>query len=376
MRKINQTHKLFGFLVVALMAATTAPGNALALEISESGTIAAHTQSNKFMSALPQGKGPVEVTVSFELRDVDNVDDDAETFEFTGVLKLSWHDPRQAFDPVTEGGEEKIYQGSFQFDEVFSGWHPQLILVNESGLYEKHGVLLRVRSDGSLSLFETVNAVAKIDLDLRHYPIDQQRLKAVFHVLGFSSEEIVLRLEPGYNDGDLDIDESFQMPQWRLTGIKSSIGTRNTPLIGKGATTSTFTVSIDLQRSSFFILRLVILPLMFIVMLSWSVFWMDKSSLGDRISVSFIGILTAVTYQVILSEILPRISYATLINEGFLSVSFFTMCMTVIVNLRVSYLDRHGMSEAGDRLDLRCRWMFPVIYFGALLVIVWMASLS
>jgi hypothetical protein len=232
-----------------------------------------------------------------------------------------------------------------------------------------------VRSDGSLSLFETVNAVAKIDLDLRRYPIDQQRLEVVFHVLGFDSKEIVLRLEPDYNDGDLNIDESFQMPQWHLTRIKSSIGTRNTPLIGKGATTSTFTVSIDLQRSSFFILRLVILPLIIIVMLSWSVFWMDKSSLGDRISVSFIGILTAVTYQVVLSEILPRISYVTLINDGFLNVSFLIMCMTVIVNLRVGYLDRHGMAEAGDRLDHHCRWVFPVIYFGILLVIAWMAYL-
>jgi hypothetical protein len=98
--------------------------------------------------------------------------------------------------------------------------------------------------------------------------------------------------------------------------------------------------------------------------------------LGDRISVSFIGILTAVTYQVILSELLPRISYATLINDGFLGISFFVMCMTVIVNLRVGYLDRHGMSEAGDRLDYRCRWVFPIVYFGILLVIVWMASSS
>ncbi len=223
---------------------------------------------------------------------------------------------------------------------------PQLILVNQSGLYEKHGVLLRVRSDGSISMYETVNAVGKIDLDLRRYPIDQQRLEAVFHVLGFDSNEITLRLEPDYNDGDLNIDEIFKLPQWQLTGIKSSIGTRNTPLIGKGATTSTFVVSIDLQRSSFFILRLVILPLIIIVMLSWSVFWMDKTSLGDRISVSFIGILTAVTYQVILSEILPRISYFTLINDGFLGFSFFIMSMTVIVNLRVGYLDRHGMSRS------------------------------
>ena len=103
---------------------------------------------------------------------------------------------------------------------------------------------------------------------------------------------------------------------------------------------------------------------------------MDESSLGDRIGVSFIGILTAVTYQVILSEILPRISYVTMINDGFLAVSFLIMSMTVIVNLRVGYLDRHGMSDAGDRLDYRCRWMFPIIYFGTLLVIVWMIFLS
>jgi len=366
--------KLLGFLFVTLMAATSIPGVASAVVTAEPELTTSHAQSNKFMSALPQENDPVVVTVSFELRDINHIDDETETVEFTGVLKLSWHDPRQAFDPAAEGTEEKVYQGNFQFNEVFDGWFPQLILVNESGMYEKRGVLLRVRSDGSLSLYETVDAVAKIDLDLRRYPIDQQRLKAVFHVLGFDSNEIVLRLEPDFNDGDLDIEESFQIPQWDLTGIKSSIGTRNTPLIGKGSTTSTFIVSIDLQRRSYFIFRLVVLPLIIIVILSWSVFWMDKTSLGDRISVSFIGILTAVTYQVVLSEILPRISYVTVIN-GFLLFSFFTMCMTVIINLRVGYLDRHGMSEAGNRLDHRCRWMFPVIYFGVLLVTAWMASL-
>jgi len=364
----------FVFLVVTFLAATTLSESVLAQDVTEPELATTHTQGDRFINALPLANGPVEVTVSFELRDIDHIDDDAETIEFTGVMKLSWHDSRQVFDPLIEGTNEKTYQGNFQFDEMFSGWYPQLILVNQSGMYEKHGVLLRVRSNGSLSLYETINAAAKIDLDLLRYPVDQQRLKAVFHVLGFDANEIVLRLEPGYNDGDLNIDEAFKMPQWQLKGIKSSIGTRNTPLIGKGATTSTFTVAIDLQRNSFFILRLVIIPLIMIVILSWSVFWMPKSSLGDRISVSFIGILTAVTYQVILSEILPRISYVTLINDGFLGVSFFIMSMTIIVNLRVGHLDRVGLHVAGDRLDDLCKWLFPAIYFGSLLLLVWLAS--
>ena len=361
----------WSIITIVLLTLVAAEANSSA-EVGSGELVAAW----EFLAGPPNVKGPVEVAVSFDLRDIDHVDDESETFEFTGVLKTSWKDIRRAFDPVVEGVSEKTYQGDFQFNEFFAGWYPQLILVNRSGHFEKHGVLLRVRLDGSVSLFETVNAVAKIDLDLRRYPFDEQRLDAVFHVLGFERDEIVLTQDSDFESEAMKDRQSIRMPQWSLLEVESSIGTRRTPLIGRGAKTSTFTVSAYLERSSFFVVRLVILPLIIIVMLSWSVFWMDKSSLGDRLSVSFIGILTAVTYQVILSEILPRISYVTLINDGFLLLSFVVMTMTVIVNLRVGYLDRHGMSDDGDRLDYLCRWAFPLVYFGLLalvaLLIYWL----
>jgi hypothetical protein len=122
------------------------------------------------------------------------------------------------------------------------------------------------------------------------------------------------------------------------------------------------------ERQSLFTVRLVIVPLLLIVVLSWSVFWMDQSSVGDRINVSFIGILTIVAYQFVLSEILPRISYLTWIN-GFLNVSYFVMCGTVAINLWVGVLDRSGRAPAGDRIDRRCRWLFPILYVGLLGVV-------
>lgn len=364
----------FGFLLAILMAATSFPGDAMALPTSEAEITISPEQSNDFMNALPQVKGPVIVTASFELRDINDLNDEAETFEFTGVLKLSWHDPRQAFNPAAEGVGEKMYQGHFQFNEIFTGWFPQVVLVNESGLYEKQGALLRVRPDGSMTLFETINAVAKVDLDLRRYPLDSQRLEAVFEVLGFDSNEVVLRVGSGSDDGVLNLDQLIRMPQWYLTEINSSIGSRNTSLIGNGAatSTSTFIVSMDMQRRSFFIFRLVLFPMMIIVMLSWVVFWMDKSSLGDRLSISFIGILTVVSYQILLGETLPRIAYFTLTN-GFMNASFLIMCISVVVNLRVGNLDRRGLVEQGDRLDRLCRWIFPISYFGTLLVFLWMS---
>ena len=113
--------------------------------------------------------------------------------------------------------------------------------------------------------------------------------------------------------------------------------------------------------------RLVIIPLVVIVLLSFMVFWMDRSSLGDRLSVSFIGILTGVAYQLVMSEQLPRISYVTLMH-GFLSLSFLTMCATVVINLVVGTLDKRGQVALEDRIDRRCRWGFPLAYFGLLLV--------
>ena len=203
---------LFVFLLVLLTAATSTPEDALARITVEPELITSPAKSNEFMNTLPQEKGPVIVTASFELRDINDINDEAETFEFTGLLKLSWNDPRQAFDPVAEGIEEKMYLGNFQFYEDFTGWFPQVVLVNESGSYEKHGVLLRVRPDGSLTLLETVDAAAKVDLNLQRYPFDRQRLEAVFEVLGFNSNEVVLRLESGSNDRVLNFDELFRMP--------------------------------------------------------------------------------------------------------------------------------------------------------------------
>ena len=313
----------------------------------------------------PEG-GPVVVRAGFDLRDINRVDDEAEIFEFDGVLVLEWRDERQAFDPEVEGVEEKLYQGAYQFNELSPSWYPQVVLVNESGLYEKHGVLLRVRPDGSLRLVETVNAAAKTDLELRRYPFDRQRLEAVFEVLGFDESEVVLR--PMGEGGASTPAAAVRVPQWKLARVTTSSRSYRASHTGRLGVASTFVVSMDVERQSFFMVRLVMVPLLLIVVLSWSVFWMDQSSVGDRVSVSFIGILTVVSYQIVLSEILPRISYLTLMN-GFLNMSFFVMCASVVVNLWVGLLDRRGKTAAGDRIDRRCRWIFPMVYVGLLLFI-------
>ncbi|MFE8031893.1 hypothetical protein [Thiohalocapsa marina] len=330
------------------------------------GEASASEATYPFALAPPKPAGPLVVRARLDINQINEIDDSAENFEFSGVLTLSWQDPRQAFDPAVEGVKEKIYTGNFQFDEISPGWYPQLVLVNESGLLEKSAVILRVRPDGTSILTETLNARAESKLDMRRFPFDHQHLKAAFQVLGYDKDEVQLVADTGRAPAP---DSRVRIPQWNLQGISDSTEEWTAPYAGQGGLASTYIVTIDMKRQPFYMMRLVVFPLFVIVLLSFTVFWMDRSSLGDRVSVSFIGILTAVAYLMVTGDNMPRIGYATLIH-GFLNLSLIIMTITVVFNLMVGALEQKGEPALALRIDHICRWAFPLAYLGLMGVMV------
>jgi len=315
----------------------------------------------------PAGSAPFPIQADFLLLDLEKINDEEETFEFSGILTLTWKDSRQVFDPAIVSAPETMLHGEFQFNELAPSWYPQVILSNAADVQDVQGVLQRGYPDGTVKLVQTVNATARSALALRRYPFDRQELEIVFEVLGFDDTEIALK--PGSTALN---DNMMRTPQWDLLDIGATTGSLSAPYAAASGRSSTFVITLDVQRQPFFVMRLVVLPLAVIMVLSWSVFWMDRSSLGDRMAVSFVGILTSVAYQSTVSEIMPQISYMTLIH-GFLYLSFLLMCSTVVINLVVGTRDRRGDFVSGDLIDRRCRWLFPllsVVLFTALAVVI------
>ena len=309
----------------------------------------------------PGGDGPVKVKIGFFLKDINDIDEEKQTFEFEGILTLKWYDDRQAFDPAEVGVEEKVYQGPYEFNEVFTGWWVQVVLANESGSYERQGVMLRIRPDGLLTYVEEVDGTAKVPMRLRRFPFDHQEFEAIFQVLGFNKEEVVLETEPATTSVGR---QEVSVAQWEMGDLRAS--TRDDDAVyadGRRDTISAFVVSFDLARQPGFMLRVVVIPLAMLIMLSWSVFWMDRESLGDRMDISFISILTVVAFQIMVSGHLPRIPYFTLISV-FLYISYLVLFASVVFNLVVGRMDRAGRFTQGDRVDRACRWIFPLAYFG------------
>ena len=133
-------HKRIATTVILVLAVVCSARVPAAQPVGEPDIEPSRTATSQpFLLAPPKGAGPVVERARFALHDINEINDGAETFEFAGVLTLTWHDPRQAFDPAVVGVDEKIFHGGYQVNELSTGWYPQVVLVNESGLYQKNG---------------------------------------------------------------------------------------------------------------------------------------------------------------------------------------------------------------------------------------------
>jgi hypothetical protein len=329
-------------------------------------------------SVPPPGERPVGVKAGFMLYDVNEIEESTETFEFEGALLLSWHDPREAFDPAEAGVTERVFKGEFQYSELYRGWKPQVFLANESGSYDRQGIVLRIEPDGTVWYLEEIDATAESPMDLRFFPFDTQMLQIHFKLLGYDADEV--RFEPVE-------DFSRLLPQqgnpvgsagWSIGDYTVSVGEDPSAIAGAGAVGpgSTLQVAATAERRPGHLIRVVVLPLMLIVALSWVIFWMDRESLSNRINISFIALLTVVAFQIMVEQALPAIPDLTLM-AGFLAINYVLLAATIVINLRVDQLDRAGRSAEGDALDLRCRWLFPLLYLvvSPLLLVGLMAAL-
>jgi hypothetical protein len=332
---------------------------ALWMSVSPAGAADVHTDP-------PPGNGHVVVRAGFMLYDVNEIEETTETFEFEGALLLNWHDPRQAFDPATEGAEQRVFKGEFQFNELFDGWWPQVILANQSGMLDRQGIVLRIEPDGTVWYVEEIDAVAESPMELRFFPFDTQTLEVHFKFLGYGIDEV--RFEPVAEFSSLlpQRGSAIGNAEWRIDDYAVTTGEdlsaiAGAAIVGRG---STLRIDVRAERNAGYLIRTVVLPLALIVMLSWSIFWMDRESLGNRMDISFIALLTVVAFQTIVEQALPAIPGFTLM-AGFITLNYLLLAATIIVNLRVDNLDRAGRRAAGDALDLRCRWLFPALYFTA-----------
>ena len=215
----------------------------------------------------------------------------------------------------------------------------------------------------NFQLVQQINYEVSNNSDFRKFPFDHISTSAEFLF-----QDVDLSISPRY-DPTLIINQGNDiLYEWEIH--KHELDCCNTQAYGQGVTQQ-IDYTFDLNRKYFYYVLKIILPVIFLVWLSFSSFWIRAKELESKLAVSMGSLLTLVAYNFVFGEDLPKLSYITILDAWILLSYLFAGLSSMITIW--SFYDYHRDNQRGDfnTIDLKLRWIVLGSYHVAIVVLWW-----
>jgi hypothetical protein len=317
---------------------------------------------NTAATSVPNPAGPTRVDVSLFVLAIDQIDASSNSFRFEGYGGLIWCDPRRAFESAASGEELLRIEGEEARRRLGGMWWPGLFLPTQFGRPELTLQQLLIFSDGTIQFSTKINSRLMARYDFRRFPLDTQTLAIVLQAGRLDAGDLRIGEAPG----QVGLDRNFEVPEWDVTGYATTID--------PGEEFARFVMTLEIGRRVGFYWWKILLPLVIIVCVAWSTFWMTRDVLAQRQRQSGTAILTVVAFQFVAAADLPRVAYLTLMD---MMILWTYLCIgstlaTNIISKRRFRLDEQRGLRA-DRVGRR--YYFAVYLFGVLAIFLLQAAI-
>jgi len=324
-------HLLSLLAVLALLFATR---SALAVEEKCSGPEACCPEKQ-----VEELDHQVKVTPGVVLLSISNVSELSGTWDADFYLYETWP-PTPGFTPRTEVVNE-VERKSVSFDDTDL----------------RDGLCLRSRR---------IHSTLRSAFNLRRFPFDAQKLTLVLSDNEFDDKSV--SYPPGPYVLGLDDSVRSMISGWRIAGEPKYARTATAFKWEPGAPTYDYaTFEVTVKRQVTFHLTRYFLPLILIVVVAFSAFWIDPEDLGSQMQIGVTCLLAAIALQFAEGGTLPQVSYLTLADRLY-AVCYVAIAAAVVESISVNALVRRKSKEAALRVDKACRRIFPALVILAITV--------
>jgi len=303
----------------------------------------------------PNQDGPTMVHVGLYVDEITEVDEGANTYGMQGLLDMIWCDPRLSFDPSQTGTKVEIFLEDDAHGELNNIWWPNLKFVNQEQPSSIENLTLLIHPDGTVEYRSNFDAVLAADFNLHAFPFDNQDLKLKLQSFDWAGDTLTFLKQ----DGVIGFSQEFRIPEWYVTDIKEEIGSKKE--IRDQNEFSEFVATIHVKRDPGVYVTKVMFPLGIIILITMVIFWMEAGSFEDRLGASMTGLLTAVAYQFIASQNLPKHVYNTYL-DSFVFLSFLIIIFGIGESALVKWQVANNKEEQAQRTDQIARWFMPALY--------------
>ena len=295
------------------------------------------------------------VSVFLYLGDLVEITGSDQSFVADVFMAARWNDPTLAGD----------YEGIRTLD-LEDVWHPILVVVNERAANRSLPEVVNVDPDGNVQYTVRLTGRFSATMNLKDFPLDRQQFNVwvIAPVLGGNRVELI----PDTTARVLR-NEQLSISDWTIAEPELVAKEyRATPQAGP---LQGVALVVEAKRKRGYYVIQVLIPLVAIVSMAWTVFWIDPSVVPTRIGVVVSTMLTLIAYRFMLGNLVPRLSYLTRLDYFMLGTTSIVV-LTLFVMAGASYLRSQGQEEIVKRIDRIGRVAFPLV-FGTFTALVWLS---
>jgi hypothetical protein len=307
---------------------------------------------NALLLPPPTDGGPVKVAVALHVLNLSSIDEVTERFQLTGYLLLKWRDPRLTYQP--SGPTDK-----FRALSPDSVWRPKLVMINVVAPRHTDEESMRVGPDGVVSFAERFDAVLTSTFHLKSFPFDAQKLEVIIHP--FTVQQAFVTFAPNeftvWTAAEFNTYSSLE--SWRFKSITFKMGEAASQFGKNTIAEARFEIAVE-RRYGFYLWK-VFLPLLLMVIVSWSVFWFDPPEVSSQVQIAVTTILTIIAFALAISLTLPRVPYLTFADAFFLICYIFAfLAMLELTAVHIAY--RNERRKLATQIRHTARWLVPVAF--------------
>ncbi len=291
-------------------------------------------------------KGSTTVYYIVFVVDIDNIDDADQSFTANVYIRLRWQDNRLR-DP----------QGSIRQIPLTEVWNPRILLANQTGILTKSlPDIVTVNPDGSVLYHQRFTGKLSQPMNLSLFPLDQQRFTIQFVAVGYDVE--ALEFLPDERNGIIggSMARTLSLPDWKILTFEA-LPLPYQPIEDIHA--AGFAFRFEAKRQITYYIFQVIMPLVVVVIMSLTSFWIGREHVGIRVGVATSAILTLIAHRFVLASLLPRLPYMTRMDY-FSAGSTLLVFLALILVVLVSFLTGKNRDDQVRKVDLSARFGFPL----------------
>jgi len=312
------------------------------------------------------------VRIESEVVSVGNIDSSNSSYDANIILRAYWYN--DAFDNIVREANEEM----FGTKEIKDPWYCEFTpdQWNKMKLFTHNVRYTNLISQSTEKQFfnyeiyyfppaneeksyveimkkEQVIGSFKGDFNFKAFPFDSQKI--IFNHYIESSSDLIY---PYFQEDILEETSGFEnlkFNEW----TKKDQSYNYIPYKDKRYLEDSYVLQlgINLERNYHYYLLKIFLPIMIILLVAWSCFWINPKELEARLTVSIVCLLTLIAYTFVIDKDLPKLSYMTIMDLGILVSYIFS----TIPTFQTIYVHNQALADA-KRIDKIFRIATPSIY--------------